>query len=131
MSDNDILGQFQRLVIVCQSPAWISVWEGLEVEVTTFAEFGLSENAPDTEVWRICQENDIILVTGNRSAKEPESLEQTIRTHADSQSLPVITLGDSDRILHDAAYAERAAERLLEFLLDSDDLRGAGRLYIP
>jgi hypothetical protein len=58
-------------------------------------------------------------------------LEATIRTHGTSQSLPVFTLADANRVLNERSYAERVSDRLLEFLFDIEGLRGAGRLYLP
>ena len=43
----------------------------------------------------------------------------------------VVTIADPDRLMRDRDYAERAAAQLLEYLLDLENLRGAGRLYIP
>ncbi len=45
--------------------------------------------------------------------------------------LPVITIGDPDRLLRDRDYAQRVAAQLLEFLLDLENLRGTGQLYVP
>ncbi|HWG45363.1 MAG TPA: hypothetical protein VN688_21550 [Gemmataceae bacterium] len=36
-----------------------------------------------------------------------------------------------NRINHSRAYAERVVERLLEYLIDIDNYRGTGRLYLP
>jgi hypothetical protein len=43
----------------------------------------------------------------------------------------VLTIADPDRLMRDRDYAERTAVQLLEFLLDLENLRGAGRLYGP
>ena len=43
----------------------------------------------------------------------------------------MLTIADPDRLMRDRDYAERAAVQLLEFLMDLDNLRGAGRLYVP
>jgi hypothetical protein len=34
-------------------------------------------------------------------------------------------------VLKDRLYAEKVAERLLDYLMRIDDFRGAGRLYVP
>ena len=36
-----------------------------------------------------------------------------------------------DRVLRDRAYAEKVAVRLLDYLMRIDEVRGAGRLYVP
>jgi hypothetical protein len=58
-------------------------------------------------------------------------LEATIRAENQPSSLPVITIADADRMLHDRLYAEKVAETLLDYLLRIDEVRGAGRLYVP
>ena len=55
----------------------------------------------------------------------------TIRNENTPECLPVFTFADSERIRHDKAYAARAAEQLLQYLLDIDQVRGCGRLYLP
>jgi hypothetical protein len=57
-------------------------------------------------------------------------LEATIRNENRPDSLPVITIADTDRVLQDRLYAEMVAERLLENLIALDDFRGAGRIYV-
>jgi hypothetical protein len=131
MSDNDVLGEFELLFSICESEAWKDVWDALDFDVFTFDSFGLAADALDEDIWRICQQHDVVLITGNRNADSPESLEITIRRHGNEQSLPVLTIADRDRIHRERRYAERAAERMLEYLMDLDQLRGAGRLFIP
>lgn len=48
-----------------------------------------------------------------------------------SDSLPIVTIANPDRVLRDRVYAETVAEQLLEKLIAIDDFRGAGRLYVP
>jgi hypothetical protein len=48
-----------------------------------------------------------------------------------SDSLPVVTISDQDRVLQDRLYAEKVAVKLLEYLIRIDEVRGAGRLYVP
>ena len=82
-------------------------------------------------IWQACQHQEVVLITINRNAHGPDSLEVTIRAQNTPTSLPVFTLADGDRILHDKDYAERAAKRLLEYLLEIDKVRGTGRLFLP
>ena len=131
MSDNDVSGHFRRLSEICQSGDWIDVWEMLGCEVCTFADVGLSPDATDAEVWRICQARDVVLITGNRNAEGPDSLEITIRSQNAPQCLPVLTLADPDRVLQDRRHAEAVVERLMEIIMEIDSLRGSGRLYLP
>lgn len=131
MADNDVVGHVRALVQICESPPWDEFWHEVECEFLTLADLGLAEDATDAEIWNACQENEIVLITGNRNAEQPESLEMTIRQDDDETSLPVITLADRDRIMRDRVYAERVVERLLEILFDLDNLRGTGRLFVP
>src|SRR5205085_11748682 len=101
------------------------------VTVESFPGLGLDRNAPDRLIWETCQTQGIVLFTGNRNQEGPDSLEETLRTLNRVDSLPVITLGDPMRFRNDRAYAERAALRLLDYLLNLDHHRGAGRLYVP
>jgi len=56
---------------------------------------------------------------------------KVIREEVTSASLPVITIGDADRLLNDPEYRERCAIRLVEIALDIDGYRGVSRLFIP
>ena len=73
----------------------------------------------------------MILVPANRNHESPNSLEAAIRQYNRADSLPVITLGDPRQFSLCRLYAERAAEKLLEYLTEIDKFRGTGRLYIP
>jgi hypothetical protein len=91
----------------------------------------LKRDASDLELWEACQRHEVILVTGNRNQRSADSMEATIQNLSRFDSLPVITLGDPKRFRRDREYAARAAERLLDYLLNFDEFRGTGRLFIP
>lgn len=131
LPDVDVIGQCIALVRILNSPTWRTIWEELDPIVATFEDVGLATNAQDVVVWRSCQTWQLVLVTGNRNLHADHSLEATIRAYADRSSLPVITLADEKRILRDRDYAELVAERMLDHLLNIDDYRGVGRLYVP
>ena len=76
-------------------------------------------------------ENQMILLTANRSMKGEDSLEQVIREENTVDSLPVITIGDADRFLADRVYRNRCVDRILEILLDIETWMGVGRLFVP
>jgi len=63
--------------------------------------------------------------------KTCSELEAVIRGENRPDSLPIVTIGNADRVLPDRHYAELVAERLLEKSIAIDDFRGAGRLYVP
>ena len=108
------------------------VWRndlGLVVEV--FPTLGLAYNAPDAVIWRTCQREELVLITGNRNKRGPDSLEAVIQNENQPDSLPVVTIADSNRILQDRPYAHLVAERLLEKLVAIDEFRRTGRIYVP
>jgi hypothetical protein len=72
-----------------------------------------------------------VLVTANRNADDPDSLEAVIRRENQPGSLPIITFANPDRVLEDRLHTENVAERLLEKLISIDDFRGTGRIYVP
>lgn len=128
MCDQDIEGLARAVLARCRQADWAEIWNELEIELHTFADIGLEADATDAEIWTACQANNIVLLTGNRNAEGPDSLEATIRQRNCPSSLPVLTFGDLRRLKVDRAYLERAAKSLLEKLIDVDALRGAGRL---
>ena len=67
----------------------------------------------------------------NRNQDGPDSLETTIRELSGPDNLPVLTISDVDTLRTNRAYAERVVERLYEYVIDIEDLRGTGRLYLP
>jgi hypothetical protein len=71
------------------------------------------------------------LITGNRNNDGPDSLEAVIRNENQADSLPVITISRPRRLLQDGRYAEEVAERILDYLIRIDDVRGTGRIYVP
>lgn len=97
----------------------------------SFAEYGLQETDADARVWEVCQVEQLILVTANRNADGSDSLDTTIREKNNEACLPVLTLADADRVMASSSYAERVANKLLDYLLDMENLRGTGRLYLP
>jgi hypothetical protein len=131
LSDHDVQGHVSRLMDICQLPPWVELWRELGCVICTFQDFDLPEDASDAVIWQTCQDHDILLLTGNRNAEGPESLEMTIRRRNTPTCLPILTLADPDRIQRDRQYAEWVAERLFDVLIDPDALRGTGRLYIP
>jgi hypothetical protein len=129
--DINIQGHLEFVVSIWQSPYWQEIWDHLGLAVFRFADVGLEQEAADSAVWRLCQERELILITANRNKDGVDSLEATIRRENTVRSLPVITVGDVERLQRQRSYADLTAERILEYLLVLDDYRGAGRLYAP
>jgi hypothetical protein len=131
LADNNAEGHVELLVRVLLSESWIGFWNELELAVVTFEELGLDRRASDAELWRVCQREQVVLITNNRNAEGPDSLELVVREENRSDSLPVFTLASPERLRVDGSYAEKTAARLLEYLVYLDELRGAGRIYVP
>lgn len=96
-----------------------------------FRDVGLDQAARDGDVWDMCQREGLVLITANRNDDGPDSLEAVIRARGTANSLPVFTIGSADQIFQGSDYADRVVEKMLEFLLDLDNVRGTGRLYLP
>jgi hypothetical protein len=98
--------------------------------LATFKEVGLPLRSSDREVWRFAQSQHMLLLTNNRNMDDADSLEITIREESTAASLPVLTVGNLDRI-NDSEYRRRCAERLVDIVLDLNRHLGVGRLCIP
>ena len=131
MADHDVEGQLQVLLHLLTSAAWSEVWHESGTYVASFASLGLPENTPDATLWQMCQTQQIVLITGNRNRGGPDALEAVIERHNTPLSLLVLTIETPPRVLSSRAYAERVATSLLEILLDIEQYRGTGRLYLP
>jgi hypothetical protein len=107
---------------------WLEI---LPIRFVTFEEIELAVNSDDRVVWRFAQVNQMVLLTANRSMKGKDSLEQVMREENTPDSLPVITIGDADRVLSDPNYRDRCIDRLIEIIFEIEDYRGARRLFVP
>jgi hypothetical protein len=131
VADNDVEKHLKVLHEHLLSAEWKGIWDSLGFSVEGFASLGLSRNSPDRLIWQRCQERRLMLVTGNRRNEGPDSLEATLLDSNRLDSFPVFTLTRPLRILEDKKYLARTAEKLLEYLIDLEHHRGAGRLYVP
>ncbi|MBE5229838.1 MAG: ACP S-malonyltransferase [Microcystis aeruginosa PMC 728.11] len=126
--DHNLKGHALVFLGAIATQGWLDI---VPMQFVTFAEMDLSINSDDRTVWRIAQENQMILLTANRSMKGKDSLEQVLREENTSESLPVITISNADRLLNDSEYRGRCVESLVEIVLDIDTYRGARRIFIP
>lgn len=125
--DHNVEGQATLLWGTLAAEGWLGL---LPLQLVRFADVGLPPGASDRDVWRLAQARGMLLLTANRSIREPGSLEQTIRDENTSTSLPVITIGSPDRV-DEKSYREACAARLVEIVLDLENYRGTGRIFIP
>jgi hypothetical protein len=125
--DVNLEGLAPRLWDTLQASGWLEL---VPVEFVTFPSIALPFATNDRLVWRFAQERQMILLTDNRNMSGRDSLERTLREEVQPSSLPVLTIGNSER-LAEREYRERCVERLVEIVLNLDNLRGTPRLYIP
>jgi hypothetical protein len=126
--DHNLEGHALLLSGSIASLGWLDL---LPISFVTFEEVELAVASDDRVVWRFVQVNQMVLLTANRSMKGKNSLEQVMREENTSNSLPVVTIGDADRVLTDPDYRNRCVDRLIEIVFDLDDYRGTMRLFIP
>jgi hypothetical protein len=125
--DHHMEGHGILLWSIMENEGWLKL---IDIPMLTFAEIGVPVNAPDREVWRFAQEQQLILLTANRNDEGEDSLEQTIREENKPASLPVLTIGILDR-MKERTYREKCAEKIVDIVLNIENYLGAGRIYIP
>jgi len=125
--DHNIEGQAALLWSTLLTEGWLDL---LPLRLVTFTDVNLAITSNDREIWQFAQAHTMLLLTANRNMGGVDSLEQTIREENQATSLPVMTIGNPDRIV-EKTYREQCATRLAEIGLYLDNDRGAGRLFIP
>jgi hypothetical protein len=129
LSDHNCEGQIQQIIFALNR---LGLTEIAPIRLVLFSDVGLPFNVEDETVWWFCQKNNYLLVTGNRRTVDGEdSLEMTIRRFYAPDILPVLTIGNLNRVFWDGAYCESCAESLAEIVLDVETLRGITRLSLP
>jgi hypothetical protein len=131
LGDVHVQGHVRYLSAILESDTWLAYWTQLQIPLRTFRELGLAFDVSDAVLWQVCQQQRILLLTGNRNQDGPDSLEATLRVHNSATCLPVLTLANPRRVLNRREYAEQVVERLLEIVSDIDNYLGTGRLYLP
>ncbi len=110
------------------------IYEGwldtLPIRFVSFDEVQLPITSSDRVLWRFAQENQMILLTANRSMKDEDSLEQVLREECLPTSLPVVTIANVDRIV-EREYREQCVDRLIEIALYIENYLGVSRLFFP
>ncbi len=114
LADANCEGHFQVLLRVLHDEERRELWHYLNLAVLNFEDLGLASDAFDRNLWEQCQQHEVILITANRNAEGPDSLEATIQSRNTSDSLPVLTLANVERIRRDRQYAVEVADRLLD-----------------
>lgn len=131
LADVNIEGHANYLMSLVRSAPWADLWTELELTYCTFDDVQLDREATDTEIWQYCQRHGLVLLTNNRNDEGPDSLEAAIRARNAQSSVPVLTVGDIERLRRSRDYAQSVAESLIDTLLRIETLLGTGRLYLP
>lgn len=126
--DHNLKGHALVFFGAIATQGWLDI---VPMQFVTFAEMDLSINSDDRTVWRLAQENQMILLTANRSMKGKDSLEQVMREENTPTSLPVVTIGNIERLLAEPDYRDRCVNRLVDIVVDIEDYQGARRIFIP
>jgi hypothetical protein len=130
--DINVAGHVRYLLQLLENDdVWKAFWHDLHYQVLEVADCGMELSAPDNVIWDYCQREHFVLVTANRNSVGPDSLGETIEQRNSPTSLPVLTLANLARIEADRSYAVRTGVQLLQYLVDIEELRGVGRLYMP
>jgi predicted nuclease of predicted toxin-antitoxin system len=125
--DYHLEGQAALISGTYNSEGWAELFP---LRFLRFKDVDLSHDSNDREVWQFAQANQMILLTGNRNMKGEASLEQTLREENTPTSLPVLTIGNVERVA-ERRYRERCVTRLAEIISELENYLGASRLFIP
>ncbi len=128
LADHNIEGQALLIQDAFVKGGWSDLFP---MKLVMFTDVGLAENSNDRVVWRFAQANRMFLLTGNRSDHEPDSLERTIREESTPDSLPVLTVGNVNRIKRERIYREKCADRIAEIFSDLENHLGTSRIFLP
>lgn len=126
--DHNLRGHSVVLAGCLAASGWLDL---ISLRFVLFEEVGLAVTSDDRVVWQYAQANQMILMTANRSMKGKDSLEQVMREENTPTSLPVVTIGNIDRLMTEPEYRERCVDRLVDIVIDIEDYQGARRIFIP
>jgi predicted nuclease of predicted toxin-antitoxin system len=126
--DHNLRGHSVVLAGSLAASGWLEL---VSIRFVLFEEVGLAVTSNDRVVWQSAQDNQMILITANRSMKGKDSLEQVMREENTPTSLPVVTIDNIDRLMAEPEYRERCVDRLVDIVIDIEDYQGARRIFIP
>lgn len=125
--DHNLKGYVVLLQGTLVAEGWLNL---VSIRFLILEEVGLAVDSSDRIIWRFAQSNQMLLLTANLNAKGEDSLEQTVREEGSTTSLPVVTIGNLDRLI-ERDYREQCLVRLAEIVLDIENYLGVSRLFIP
>ncbi len=126
--DHNLRGHSVVLAGSLAASGWLEL---ISIRFVLFEKVGLPVTSDDRVVWQYAQDNQMILITANRSMKGKDSLEQVMREENTPTSLPVVTIGNINRLMAEPDYRERCVDRLVDIVIDIEDYQGARRIFIP
>lgn len=135
LADVNVQGHLRHLVHMLDRTG---LREDLEIHLNlrfvTFPDLGLPPDLNDRDLWNFCQLHQWVLFTENRNDDGPNSLKRTLDQQWRPGHLPVLTLGNKARFMHNRIYAEKVAADTAD-LLFSIEAEGIAsdraRIYVP
>ena len=79
LADINIGKQRRAILAIWATETWRDLWNALALSVASFPSLGLSYDASDALIWETCQREGLVLITGNRNKRGPDSLEAVIQ----------------------------------------------------
>jgi len=125
--DHNLDGHLVFLEAGLKETGWDQI---LSIEFRLLRDYGLPSNCPDHELWRLAQEQQLLLLTHNRNRAGETSLQAAIERENGPDSMPVVTISDKEALLH-SDYRCRVAENLAQIIVDLHNYRGVGRVFVP
>lgn len=126
--DHNLEGHRIYLHSSLKQGGWLEL---LDIPMLTFADIGLPVDTSDREIWRYVQTHQLLLLTANRNDDGADSLERAIQDENTPTSLPVLTIGDADRVQTDRLYCQQCAEKIVDVITRLENHLGVGRIFIP
>jgi hypothetical protein len=106
-------------------------WEQyLHLELIRLRDLHMPNDATDQEIWPYAQREHFLLLTNNRNREDATSLQATIDRENTQDSLPVLTVSDTDKLVL-PAHRQQAAHKLAAVIIDLENYLGVGRVFIP
>ncbi len=128
LSDENCIGQVEEIFNAFDRLGYVLLFD---VALLSWEQTGLAKGTGDETIWHFCQENNCLLITGNRTGSDGEkALEFVIRRLITPTSLPVLTIGNMKRVMRDRNYCIACAQRLADIIFEIDVYRGVTRLYL-
>jgi predicted nuclease of predicted toxin-antitoxin system len=112
--DYNLTGDARLLEETLVAEGWLDLFP---IRFFSFKDVGLPMESSDRVVWDFAQANQMILLTANRNMKGDDSLEQAMREQNTPVSLPILTIGNPDR-MDESVYRQRCAARVVDILSD-------------